>query len=234
MPYLQAAIDFSRVKGISLDLDETLWPIMPTIVRAEALTQAWISDHAPKVVATFDTKAMRGLREELQAQNPQRKIDLLMARRDTLLHAFAICGEPAEKALQALQIFVDARQQVTLFDDAQPFLKAFSTHLPIVALSNGFADVNIVGIGHFFKASVSAHIVGIAKPDKRIFEIAAQSLGCHCHEVLHIGDDLELDVLGALAADMQAFHVDRPKQDLAQLTSSFQAIAASYLPAQQK
>jgi FMN hydrolase / 5-amino-6-(5-phospho-D-ribitylamino)uracil phosphatase len=221
MSYHQTAINFSRVKGISLDLDETLWPIMPTILRAEALTQAWIAEHAPTVTARFDTQTMRRLRETLQAQNPQRKIDLLMARRDTLLHAFEICNEPPEKALQALQVFIDARQQVTLFDDALPFLNAFSARLPIVALSNGFADVNTVGIGQYFKASISAHIVGIAKPDKRIFEMAALTLDCRCDEVLHVGDDLELDVLGALAVGMQAFYVQRPMWDLAQLTSRF-------------
>jgi FMN hydrolase / 5-amino-6-(5-phospho-D-ribitylamino)uracil phosphatase len=215
------AIDFSRVKAISLDLDETLWPIMPTIIRAEHLTNEWIAANAPSVTAKFDNKAMRALREQLQAEDPMRKIDLLKARRDTLRHAFAACGEPNEKALQALNVFVEARQVVTLFDDALGFLEAVAARFPVAALSNGFADVHVVGIGKYFKASVSAHIVGIAKPDRRIFDITAQALGVTNEEVLHIGDDFELDVQGALAAGMQAYYVSRPEQDLAKFTEQF-------------
>jgi FMN hydrolase / 5-amino-6-(5-phospho-D-ribitylamino)uracil phosphatase len=81
--------------------------------------------------------------------------------------------------------------------------------------------VHVVGIGKYFKTSVSAHIVGIAKPDRRIFDITAQALGVANHEVLHIGDDFELDVQGALAAGMQAYHVSRPEQDLAKFTEQF-------------
>jgi FMN hydrolase / 5-amino-6-(5-phospho-D-ribitylamino)uracil phosphatase len=211
---MQTAIDFSRVKGISIDLDETLWPIMPTIIRAEALTAQWIAKHAPKVALRYDTRALRSLRDQLQVEDPQRKVDLLKARRDTLLHAFKDCGESESKALDALNVFVQARQVVELFDDAEPFLKAISSRYPVVALSNGFADVHAVGIGRYFKASVSAHIVGIAKPDARIFALAAQALGCENDQVLHIGDDAALDVDGALAAGMQAFHVQRPGNGL--------------------
>jgi FMN hydrolase / 5-amino-6-(5-phospho-D-ribitylamino)uracil phosphatase len=214
-------IDFSRVNALSLDLDETLWPIMPTIVRAEQLTNDWIASNAPKVATKFDNKALRALREQLQAEDPLRKVDLLKARRDTLLHAFKASGEPSEKALKALDVFVQARQVVTLFDDALAFLEAAAGRLPIAALSNGFADVNVVGIGKYFKTSVSAHIVGIVKPDKRIFDITAQALDIANESILHIGDDFELDVQGALAAGMQAYYVCRPEQGLAPLTEQF-------------
>jgi FMN hydrolase / 5-amino-6-(5-phospho-D-ribitylamino)uracil phosphatase len=225
-------IDFSRVKAISLDLDETLWPIMPTIVRAEKLTNEWIMANAPAVSARFDTKAMRALREQLQLQDPIRKIDLLKARRDTLLHAFEACGESPVKALQALEVFVRERQVVTLFDDALAFLEAIAARipaLPIVALSNGFADVNAVisdagGIGQYFKTSVSAHLVGVAKPDRRIFDLTSKAVGFKNEHILHIGDDFELDVQGALAAGMQAYYVCRPEQGLAKLTEQFKVL----------
>jgi FMN hydrolase / 5-amino-6-(5-phospho-D-ribitylamino)uracil phosphatase len=215
---MQTMIDFSIVKGISIDLDETLWPILPTIIRAEALTQQWIVTHAPAVALRYDTKGLRALRDQLQLEDPIRKVDLLKARRDTLLHAFEACGEPKSKALEALEVFVEARQIVDLFDDANPFLELIHKRYPVVALSNGFADIHAVGIGHFFKASVSAHIVGIAKPDVRIFTMAADALGCTNEQVLHIGDDAELDVQGALAAGMQAYHVRRPGNGLDLLT----------------
>ena len=50
---------------------------------------------------------------------------------------------------------------------------------------------------------------GVGKPDRRIFEAAAQAAGVPPDEVLHIGDDAELDVLAALACGMQTAWVNR-------------------------
>ena len=35
------------IKAISFDLDDTLWPIMPTILNAERKTNSWIKDNYP-------------------------------------------------------------------------------------------------------------------------------------------------------------------------------------------
>ena len=45
---------------------------------------------------------------------------------------------------------------------------------PVVALSNGNADLHRVGLGAHFKAQVSAREAGVAKPDPRIFGLAAE------------------------------------------------------------
>jgi putative hydrolase of the HAD superfamily len=56
---------------------------------------------------------------------------------------------------------------------------------------------------------VSAHEFGVGKPDPRIFHAAASSTGFTAQEVLHIGDDVALDVAGALAVGMQTAWVNR-------------------------
>jgi FMN phosphatase YigB (HAD superfamily) len=38
-----------------------------------------------------------------------------------------------------------------LFDDALPALEFLASRYPLVSLSNGNADVNARGIGHFFQ-----------------------------------------------------------------------------------
>jgi putative hydrolase of the HAD superfamily len=52
----------------------------------------------------------------------------------------------------------------------------------------------------------------VAKPDGRIFAAAARRLGLAPAQVLHVGDDAALDVLGALGAGMQAVWVNRERQ----------------------
>ena len=46
-----AAFDPERVRGITIDLDDTLWPIWPTIARAETALTDWLADWAPATVA---------------------------------------------------------------------------------------------------------------------------------------------------------------------------------------
>ena len=66
-----------------------------------------------------------------------------------------------------------------------------------------------MGLASFFVASVTPLAVGVAKPDARIFAAAAGSAGVPPHQVLHVGDDVLLDVLGARNVGMQAVWVNR-------------------------
>jgi FMN hydrolase / 5-amino-6-(5-phospho-D-ribitylamino)uracil phosphatase len=83
---------------------------------------------------------------------------------------------------------------------------------PVVAVSNGNADVGRVGLGSYFKGSFSASSFGVGKPDPRIFHAAAASVEVNPEEVLHIGDDAALDVLGGLNAGMQTVWLNRDTQ----------------------
>ncbi len=52
-------------------------------------------------------------------------------------------------------------------------------------------------------------VVGVAKPDPRIFRLALEALDVPADgTVLHVGDSLRYDVAGALAAGLQPVHMD--------------------------
>ena len=44
---MSSTLDASRIKAISLDLDDSLWPIWPVITRAELALQEWLRPQAP-------------------------------------------------------------------------------------------------------------------------------------------------------------------------------------------
>jgi HAD superfamily hydrolase (TIGR01509 family) len=98
---------------------------------------------------------------------------------------------------------------VVLFDDSEPALAQLAARWPILALSNGNADVQRIGLGAYFCGSVSARDVGAAKPDARIFQAACAHLQLAPWQILHVGDDEALDVIGALDAGMQTAWVNR-------------------------
>jgi putative hydrolase of the HAD superfamily len=206
-------LDITKVKAISLDLDDTLWPIWPTIERAERVLHDWLAEFAPMAAALFSSpSALREIRVQMANTRPDLKGDLSALRRESIRLALYRAGENPLLADQAFEVFFAERQRVTLFADAQPALEFLSSRFPLVSISNGNADPVRAGIGPFFRASISAREFGIGKPDPRIFLAAAGALELQPEDVLHVGDDATLDALGALNAGMQAAWINRSDQ----------------------
>jgi len=205
-------LDLRRIRAITLDLDDTLWPVWPTIARAEDALRAWLHTRAPRTASLArDADAARQARRAAQAALPDRLHDLGALRREAIRQLLLQAGDDPALAAPAFEVFLAERQRVSLFDDALPALAALSARYRVVALSNGNADVHRVGIGRHFHAAVSAAEVGVGKPDARIFRAAAQAAGVVETEVLHIGDDPHLDGHGALASGMQMAWVNRTR-----------------------
>jgi FMN hydrolase / 5-amino-6-(5-phospho-D-ribitylamino)uracil phosphatase len=210
-------LDISKIKAISLDLDDTLWPIWPVIERAEKALLNWLSDHAPMTAAMFASPtALREIREYMAdvmlKQRPDIKHDLSAIRRESIRLALHRANEDPLLADAAFEVFFAERNRVNLYRDVLPALTALSARFPLVALSNGNAQLGLVGLQDYFKAAISAKEFGSSKPDPRIFAAAASAVGVQAHEVLHIGDDAALDVVGALNAGMQAVWLNREEK----------------------
>jgi 2-haloalkanoic acid dehalogenase type II len=203
-------LDTSRIRAITLDLDDTLWPIMPTIRQAEHSLQAWLEQHAPATARYLsDPQVRHTVRAQVSQDSAHMAHDLSWQRREAIRRALQQAGDHEALAEPAFEVFFAARQQVSFFDDALPALQALARRFPLVAVSNGNADVHRVGIGGFFHGKVSAREVGVGKPHPRIFEAAARCAGVDASAVLHIGDDPLLDVVGAHAVGMQTVWVNR-------------------------
>lgn len=209
-PSSPVLLDTGRVRAITLDLDDTLWPIWPTIARAEQVLLDWLAAHAPATADwCADTDRWKAVRVAMAHSRPELAHDLSALRRESIRTALVQAGDDPSLAEPAFDVFFAARQQVELFDDALPALQRLSARFPVVALSNGNADIGKVGIAMHFRGAVSARECGVAKPDARIFHVAADVAGVAPGEVLHVGDDALLDGVGALRAGMQLAWVNR-------------------------
>lgn len=201
--------DLHDVAAVTLDLDDTLWPIAPLIERAESAMHDWLRQHAPAVTARYDIEAMRGLRESVAQQRPEYAHDFTWLRRHSIGVALRECGADPSLADGAFEAFFAARNAVELYEEVDDALARLASRFPLLALTNGNADLARTGIARHFRGVVSARLCGVAKPDRRIFEVACAQLGVTAPQVLHVGDDWLLDVQGARQAGLRVAWLSR-------------------------
>lgn len=197
------------LKAVLLDLDDTLWPVVPVIRHAEAVLQQWMHEHVPVVARNYSVEKLRERRNILVSADPRFQYDLWALRHTLLSEVFQEHGIPAEKADHAMAVFADARNKVDMYEDVRPGLLALEKKIILGTVSNGFADLSAIGIAGHFKVSIAAYRFGCAKPDPRIFLAACDALKVEPSEVLYVGDDLLLDVQGAQQAGLQGGWMNR-------------------------
>lgn len=197
------------IRAVTLDLDDTLWPIEPVILSAESELDEWLRSNCPEVAEAWPVEAMRELRTRVFAENPHLSHDFSALRKLSLAQAFQGFDRGDDWVERAYEVYFDARNRVELYPEARAALESLAARWPLASISNGNADLHRIGLGEFFVAMVSSRVVGHAKPDARIFRKAAVHLGLEPHEIVHVGDDPELDVLGAKRAGMFTVWLNR-------------------------
>jgi len=100
-------LDPSQIRAITLDLDDTLWPIWPTIHRAEEVLLLWLKERAAKTAQLFDTpKALRAIRERVEQERPDLRHDLSAMRRESIRLALRQAGDDEDLATPAFDLFL--------------------------------------------------------------------------------------------------------------------------------
>ncbi len=203
-------MDSFAIRAVTLDLDDTLWPIAPAIDRAEVALDAWLRTHAPATAERWPVQARRVLREQVAAEHPHLAHDFTAQRLITLERMLMAAGEHVALAQPAFNTFFAARCEVTHYQDSVEALQRMAACVPLAALSNGNACLQRIGLMPLFSFQLSAREHGAAKPASSIFLAACTRLGCMPAQVLHVGDDIEMDVIGAANAGLRTCWINRP------------------------
>ena len=197
------------IRLITVDLDDTLWPGMPTIMAAEQALYDWLGANAGRITAVHDIAGLRLQRLKLRRQRPDIAHDLTALRLISLRRLLVQFGYAEALAEEAMALFLEHRNRVAPYADASPALKALGEKYRLVSLTNGNADVEQTPLRGHFHRSFKAEDVGAAKPEPALFQAALEWAGVEPAAALHVGDEPSLDVDAARRLGMYAVWVNR-------------------------
>jgi putative hydrolase of the HAD superfamily len=197
------------VRAICFDLDNTLWQIEPVLNRAERILADWLGHRYPRITERFTTAEMFEVRAALLAEEPHQAHDLSYLRRETLARCAVRVGYNRDIAHEAFAVWHTARNQVEPYGEVIPALEELKRRFRLATLTNGNADLTVIGLAHHFEVSFSAGALGYAKPDPRAYVALADALTLPAAEILFVGDEPHADVIGPRSAGMQTVWVNR-------------------------
>lgn len=204
------------IKLITFDLDNTLWNADPVLIKAEKVLYKWLQEYCPELAARYSIETMSNYKAAIAADDPSLLHRVSALRLEALRRAMLDSGynkdEAEKQSKQAFSVFHAARQKVTLFDHADCLLERLSRRYPLAALTNGNADVSIIGLDHYFKFALSADDIGKQKPHPDMFLAALDRAQVAANEVIHIGDHPEQDIVGAYRAGLHTIWVNFDEQ----------------------
>lgn len=112
----------------------------------------------------------------------------------------AISATDADKYAQPIATYCYGAARSSV-EEGRPVLDALSKVCPMVLVSNFYGNVEAVlkdfNLRQYFGEIIESAVVGVRKPDPKIFQLGVDALGLRPEEVLVVGDSLKKDILPA-------------------------------------
>ncbi|MDH5392872.1 MAG: HAD family hydrolase [Gammaproteobacteria bacterium] len=200
---------YNKIKLICFDLDDTLWPCMPTIIKAENRLYQWLCLHKPAITRRYSLEDLRLKRLALASQRADIKHNLTELRKASLRALCAEFNDDSGWVDDAFDVFYKARQEVEFYADVEPVLSCLKEKYHLASITNGNADIHRTSLGHLFDYAFAAETAGAAKPDATMFMALVKTAAVSADEVLFIGDHPVDDIEASRAAGMTNIWLNR-------------------------
>ncbi len=188
------------IRAMTFDLDDTLYDNGPVIANLEQEMVEWMVQHHP-VSASRPLSWWIELKQTLARQRPALKHDVTLWRFKQIEKGLKLLGYDDQNAFlaahQAMKEVLRLRNLIDVPHETHRVLAALAQKIPLIAITNGNADPQQIGLDGYFQAILKAGPDGFAKPFPDLFDKAQQLLGIERHSILHVGDHLVTDVFGA-------------------------------------
>lgn len=206
----------TRPRALLLDAAGTVVGLKPPapLLAAELDARFGVAVSLDAAAAALAAEVSYFRRHMLDGRDPDSLHDLRLrcaaVLRDALPPSAALDVAPLQDVLEALL----ASLEFVGFDDVRATLVAVRARgVRTVVVSNWDSSLPEVlersGIAPLLDAAVCSAVVGVAKPSAEIFELALAQVGVAAADALHVGDSVEEDVAGAIAAGIEPVLIDR-------------------------
>ena len=208
-----------KIKLITFDLDDTVWPNQKVIVDAEKALWNFLLIKVPHVRDELNEENINRIRVELVEKDNSLKFNLTEFRKKVVKELLLKIGLDENEAIyysnESFNEFFKVRNKVQLYKDAKTILERLHRKVAIGSLSNGNADLSIIGIETFFDFSICSKDVGSNKPSPQHFLKALELAECEPEEAVHVGDCPVNDIGGARNCNINAiwFNCEKKKWD---------------------
>lgn len=119
---------------------------------------------------------------------------------DYLQRTGAIASERIPEYASLIADYCDTQARRCI-EEARPVLATLAEKYPMMLVSNFYGNVDSVlrtyDVRRYFQGVIESAVVGVRKPDPRIFMLGVVALGLKPEEVLVVGDSLRKDILPA-------------------------------------
>jgi len=194
-----------RYHHLFFDLDCTLWDYQTN--SAEALLEIFKTYQLHQLFNCFENFRLSFVKhnEDVWKDYSEGKIhkdELRMLRFERSLNDYHVTDKTLALQLNNDFIAISPRKTKLIPDAIEVLEYLKSKHYKMYILTNGFLQIQDIKIEHsglsnyFLKMFTPEHI-GHTKPHRAIFEHAVKSSNARKAESLMIGDELEIDIVGA-------------------------------------
>ncbi|SNC58471.1 5-amino-6-(5-phospho-D-ribitylamino)uracil phosphatase YigB [Sodalis endosymbiont of Henestaris halophilus] len=211
------------LSALTFDLDDTLYDNRTVIARTEEESVRFLQNYHP-ALRKLKQDDYQQLRHELRHSEPDIYHDVSYWRWRAIKLAMRNAGlsehEARVGADAAMQVVMHWRSQIDVPAETHSTLAALSARLPLVAITNGNASPEACGLARYFCYILRAGPDGRAKPLQDMYQLAVTRLNLPPNSILHVGDDLEADINGAIRYGMQACWINNRGGNFATATNA--------------
>jgi len=212
----------NSVEHIFFDLDHTLWDFEKN--SSESLRECYrhfnLAEKSRGQSEDVFIETYLGHNDRLWGLYRQNKITksrLRKARFERTLQSLRIQDKDLPLKMDALYMSICPRKK-ELLPGTLDILHHVKDNYHLHILSNGFHETQLIkmnnsGLDKFFLQIITSERAGAKKPDPRIFRFAESITGATTQNSLMIGDNLDVDVKGAVDYGWKAIHFNPGKID---------------------
>ncbi|MGM0406282.1 MAG: HAD family hydrolase [Thermoplasmatota archaeon] len=202
------------IRIISFDGDGTLWDFEKVMIHSLEKVMEKLEQADKKAAEKLDVNKLIEIRNRIFDELKGEITNLEEVRLESFKESLREVGREDDELAKILNdTYLKHRfEDIELYEDVIHVLNHLSERYTIGLLSNGNSYPEKCGLDGIFDFVVFSQYVGVEKPDKRIFEHAYSKFDCDGCQIVHVGDSIENDVIGAENAGINGIWLNRDRR----------------------